>query len=202
VSKGLYVFLMCLGVVSCGDGTGIEEKIRKNLNDPDSAKFRDVVVSESGRRACVGWNAKNMMGGYGEWKFARLEKKDSDWFVENMDIPESECSKLSLKAIDVQGSAWIEASQRAIDMLQKARSITRAEAIELAKESGGECGALSFQYSFDFSMLESNKILGDFSKVEGFSKNIKPLEDMLIAGDCSKDDSSLRYSLWPFTGYD
>lgn len=103
MKKGLFALVACLGVAACGDGGKIEQAVRENLNDPDSAQFRDLVMSEDGRMACVGWNAKNMMGGYGQWKFARLEEVDSVWTVDEMEIPESECSQAALKAITVGG---------------------------------------------------------------------------------------------------
>lgn len=199
MNKGILALIACLGVVGCNDGSKIEQAVRENLNDPDSAKFRGLTVSEDGRMACISWNAKNMMGGYGQWKFARLEEKESGWFVENIEIPESQCSEAALKSIKIGDVAQIDASQKAIEMLQVARGITREEASKLAHFPSGECGDLVHQYSFNQSMIESSKVVGDSRKAEGYSKNIEPLENMLKQGDCDKGNFySLKHSLWPF----
>lgn len=38
--------------------------IREALNDPESARFRNVILSPKGRAVCGEINAKNKMGGY------------------------------------------------------------------------------------------------------------------------------------------
>lgn len=192
MKKGLFALVVCLGVAACGDGGKIEQAVRENLNDPDSAQFRDLVMSEDGRMACVGWNAKNMMGGYGQWKFARLEEVDSVWTVDEMEIPESECTQAALKAITVGAAAKIDATQKAIDMLSAARGVSRESAVKLADYSGGECGALVWQYSFSYSMIESARVVNNSGEINWYAKRIEPLEEMLKKGDCSKSSGELR----------
>ncbi len=71
------VFLL----VSCGEQSGMEDAIRNQLKDPASAKFKEPVISRDGRYACIAWNAKNSLGGYGDWQYTGLKKGNSSWIV-------------------------------------------------------------------------------------------------------------------------
>jgi hypothetical protein len=59
--------LLLLVVVAClpNDKSAIEAAVKENLRDPGSAQFGDLVLSESGQRACIQYNGKNAFGGYG-----------------------------------------------------------------------------------------------------------------------------------------
>ena len=114
------VLLLPLLVAACGQGGQIENAVRDQLKDPDSAQFKDLVVSENGKRACVVWNAKNSMGGYGEWDVAELQKNNSSWKINDMRGHESNCTSVGFKALDAIPKAEFEATQKALEMLSRA----------------------------------------------------------------------------------
>ena len=78
--------LSSLLLSGCSQSSGVEDAVRSNLKDPESAKFKELMLSDSGHFACVSWNAKNSFGGYGNWDTALLKKTDLGWVVENMKI--------------------------------------------------------------------------------------------------------------------
>lgn len=87
MKRRLLFLLVILGLVSCGENSKIEDAIRANLKDPESAQFKNMIISKSNIFACVEWNAKNSMGGYGEWSTARLQKNQAGWGVREMQVP-------------------------------------------------------------------------------------------------------------------
>ena len=119
--KTLIAILCLLTLVACGESSKIQEAVRDRLNDPASANFKDVVVSEKGNRACTLWNAKNKMGGYGDWKAAMLEKQSSKWEVKDMEASPSSCTEAEFRLSDVREPASKEAKRKAMEMLSKAR---------------------------------------------------------------------------------
>lgn len=120
-----------------GDESAIKTAVKRNLKDPDSAKFEQMSLSEDKKRACIVWNAKNSMGGYGDWQIAKLEKSDAEWKVTALEGGQSyECVESGFKALDAEQSAKISAEEKGIAILQRARNLSREAAIELAK---GEC---------------------------------------------------------------
>jgi hypothetical protein len=61
-------FLICLPLaitlLGCGEESKIRDLVRENLKDPDSAQFKDFIISNNDSVACITWNAKNSKGGY------------------------------------------------------------------------------------------------------------------------------------------
>ena len=127
-----------------GDESAIKTAVKRNLKDPDSAKFEQMSLSEDKKRACIVWNAKNSMGGYGEWQIAKLEKSDAEWKVTALEGGQSyECVESGFKALDAEHSAKVAAEDKGIEILQRARNVSREAAIEL---SNGECSVVYQRY--------------------------------------------------------
>lgn len=74
----------------------IENTIKERLNDPLSTQFKNLVVNKSENKACIAWNSKNAMGGYGSWKYALLKKSNSRWSVSNMEEEQDKCIYIKL----------------------------------------------------------------------------------------------------------
>ena len=72
----------CL-LAACSNTSDIEEAVRENLIDPDSAKFGEIIEytdADGDTMACVMVNAKNRMGGYtGESIVTVMKTADGDW---------------------------------------------------------------------------------------------------------------------------
>ena len=70
-------------LAACSNTSAIEEAVRQNLIDPDSAKFGEIVeyIDADGKAmACVMVNAKNRMGGYtGESIVVAMKTSDGEW---------------------------------------------------------------------------------------------------------------------------
>jgi len=92
----LYVSLTMV-LVACGDRSKIETAVRENLKDPKSAQFKDSILSSTGNFSCSIWNAKNSMGGYGDWSFAELKKNNSEWVVMKMQGEQDNCTADALE---------------------------------------------------------------------------------------------------------
>lgn len=98
MKKVLLVAPVVLAIVGCGQSSKMENAIKDRLRDPASAQFKQVVISDFGNFACVEWNAKNGMGGYGDWSIAELKKVDSDWVVTEMEGKAYRCTPEELKS--------------------------------------------------------------------------------------------------------
>lgn len=67
-----------------GAGTGpMQDAVKKNLKDPYSAKFEEVIRYKD--YACLKYNAKNSYGAYGGTSWALLKQSGSEWTVREMD---------------------------------------------------------------------------------------------------------------------
>jgi hypothetical protein len=134
--KKIFVLLsLVLMLTACGEESKIKDVIRNNLKDPESAMFKDAVFSSDGKSACIVWNAKNSMGGYGDWKTSFFDKINSEWSGQDEASLVSECSELYFKSRDAYNKALVEAGIKAIEILQKAKNISSSEAMELSKKS-------------------------------------------------------------------
>ncbi len=87
----------------CGSESEIKDAIRQSLKDPDSAKFQELVTNKAGDRACASFNAKNSMGGYGDWQIAELRKINSKWTVQTFNGDASNCNEASWRNADING---------------------------------------------------------------------------------------------------
>ncbi len=120
--KKIFAILCMFALVGCGEDSKLREAVRARLKDPDSANFKDAVVSSNGLRSCIPWNAKNEMGGYSGWKVAELKKKNLEWEATFMDGNGSGCTEDDFRRSDVTDLAYQEAEQRAKDWLGTEKS--------------------------------------------------------------------------------
>ena len=114
------IFLLAF-LVGCGDSYTIKSIIKDKLNDPDSAKFKELVVSRNGEIACISWNAKNQAGGYGEWKYTLFSKgNDSSWEIrEDEEVNSDICTKEGIEVKWLVIVAGNNAYREAISLLEK-----------------------------------------------------------------------------------
>lgn len=173
--KKLFVLIpIVLMLAACGEESKIKEVVRSNLKDPESAQFKDAVVSADGKRACIVWNAKNSMGGYGDWKAASLNMGDGltketawGWHIEELAASPESCSETVFQEYDVEVTAKAaeaaidakfydrfgkvidkvgdDAELQAIEILMKSKNISNEEAKKLA-DWDGKCGSLVLNY--------------------------------------------------------
>lgn len=187
--KKIFVLLpLVLMLSACGEESKIKEVIRNNLKDPGSAQFKDAVVSADAKRACLVWNSKNSMGGYGDWHTAELEKKGTEWTVKEMDGSDFNCSENGFAAIDAEEKAKSEAYENAIAMLQKARKISKPAAVELAK-GAGECFMWVLSYQSSSGSLADRKVrqLPTKDASMDLEEDVRAKKEKLEKGDCSGD---------------
>lgn len=93
--------LLLMGCSWGGNEGEAKDAVRQHLKDPESVKFKDFVISKSGNYACVIWNARNSMGGYGEWEIAELKKIRSKWGVVRMSGSEDNCTQSHWNDLDI-----------------------------------------------------------------------------------------------------
>jgi hypothetical protein len=74
-----------LSLSSCSKENDIEEAVKANLNDPESAQFGKITIAETseGKKACATVNSKNQFGGYvGDRQFVlNFDKLGQEWRV-------------------------------------------------------------------------------------------------------------------------
>lgn len=76
------------------DRSGAEEEVRRNLKDPESAKFGDFYFNPTTKKACLVVNAKNAMGGYTGDGVILLRKTGDGWqYVSDNDTDFDSCKK-------------------------------------------------------------------------------------------------------------
>lgn len=94
-------FLLALTASGCSSEKGdIERVIMSRLKDPDSVKFYELNITERKTRACIVFNAKNSLGGYGERHLASLSKQNGIWVIDESDANRNRCSQEHFNAID------------------------------------------------------------------------------------------------------
>lgn len=191
------LFLMTSLVGACGDSSKIEGAIRENLKDPVSANFKDVVFSPDNKRACVEWNAKNSMGGYGSWSIAELTKYDSDWIVKDMKGSDRNCTEIGFEALDAEEKARGDAFDKAIEILQKARNVSASEAFGIALN--GQCSALVEEYMREAGLVANYRVFAtrdkalklpaesttSYSILQISEENLMKVQKKLDTGNCA-----------------
>lgn len=114
MKKSLSVLFVLLSLTGCSEQSSIENAVRENLKDPESAKFRNAIVSKNSTRACVEWNSKNSFGGYGEWDVTRLNKENGAWAISVMQVPSDSVHSCTQEALD-RAESTEEAARRIIN---------------------------------------------------------------------------------------
>jgi hypothetical protein len=137
--------LLALMLAACGEDSQMQDLVRARLKDPDSAKFKDVVTSKDGKRACIEWNAKNSMGGYGDWQITELKKDSDKWTISEFKGYASNCGDQGFKSMDDAVDAKKAAFQKAKEILHTSRNLTDADATKEILE--GNCKDLFTKYA-------------------------------------------------------
>lgn len=85
--RGILIVMLASALAGCGnsDVSAIKAAVKERLIDPDSVKFGNTRIGEAGVEACIEYNAKNRMGGYGGQKVAYASKSPDGWKVRDMD---------------------------------------------------------------------------------------------------------------------
>ena len=187
--SSIALILLVLGLVACSDNSKIKDLIRQRLNDPESAKFKDMIVSKDGQRACIPWNAKNRLGGYGDWYMAELKKTNSGWVVESMEvILDWHCSVSGFEIIDLGEKSELDAALEATEILRKVKNISSNKAAKLSSR-GGDCYGVVIAYASYSRDIAKNQALNDI--YGGYSmllkvdeEELKKYRDKLNHGDC------------------
>jgi hypothetical protein len=180
--KLLALFPVVFTIAACGDSSKIKDVVRQNLKDPESAQFKETIFSEDNKRACIVWNAKNSMGGYGDWDIAELKKENSEWAVKDMKGSEKNCSDTGFKALDAGEKAELDAQLKAIEILQKAKNIPSKEAAELG--ISGKCSGIVWNYAYNSKHVAEYRIRQDSGMLQIYEDNLKEAQAKLEAGDC------------------
>jgi hypothetical protein len=63
----------------CGEEKAAQQAVLEVLKDPDSAKFGEFYYNSDTKKACLGVNAKNAMGGYTGEEQAFLDETEKGW---------------------------------------------------------------------------------------------------------------------------
>lgn len=180
--KLLALFPIVFFLASCGDSSKIQDVVRQNVKDPGSAQFKDTIFSADNKRACIVWNAKNGMGGYGDWDVAEIRKGNSEWTVKNMSGSKQNCSETGFKALDAGEKAEGDARSKAIEILQKVKNISSKEAAELG--ISGKCSGIVFNYAFYSKYVAEYRIRQDSGMLKRYEENLKEAKAKLDAGGC------------------
>lgn len=171
--------ILCAFIVACGSNE-FESEIKRNLKDPNSAQFRSQTINDDLGLACVEWNAKNTLGGYGAWTVALFQKKEGKWVA--LDIEASRqfnCDESYLRtthknfALEARGKAAREAAEaEAIQLLGQARNISEAEARQMA-EKDEDCQKLVKSYAYNAGALVSDGLAETAKKFAAAGVKIK-----------------------------
>jgi hypothetical protein len=184
MTKVIFLLPIIFLLAACGDDDSkIKDVIRQYLKDPGSAQFKDTVVSKDGERACIVWNAKNSMGGYGDWEVTELLKLNSVWVVKDIKGSEQNCSETGFKALDAGAKAEFYAPLKAMEILQKIKNISTKEATELVI-SGGKCSGVVGDYALYSKLVAEYRVRQDSGMLAIYEEHLKEAQAKLDAGDC------------------
>lgn len=82
-------------LAGCGEEEGAQQAVREILKDPDSARFGEFYYNSDTKKACLGVNAKNSMGGYTGETQATLVNGEKGWvYIYDAELSHEDCKKL------------------------------------------------------------------------------------------------------------
>lgn len=174
--------LFSLALYGCNEESKVQDAVRNNLKDPDSAKFERLFVSKDGTRACVNWNAKNGFGGYGGWSTAELMHDADAWTVVKMEGHDFNCND---EAVAINGRVEIakkEALKNAFDWIQKSRKLSDAE-MRLTYMPK-DCRMKAFAYAIKVESIVRAQQMS--SGIEEATAEEAKLRSELQEGNCSR----------------
>ena len=156
--------LVLLLLAGCGEQAKLEKLVKSRLRDPESAKFKDFIVSDKKTRACLIFNAKNGFGGYGSWSVAEFQKTADVWEVKSLDGHESNCSDLGFKALDTGEQVLLDSRVEFIRLVAKLNEISEHDAKKVAK--WGRCPDLALSYELHASGLAEERVRGNEAAIK------------------------------------
>lgn len=174
--------LLSLALYGCNEESRVQETVRSNLKDPDSAKFENLFVSKDGTRACINWNAKNGFGGYGGWATAELRHDADAWIVVKMEGHDINCNDEAVAINEKVETVKKEALKNAFDWIQKSRNLSDAE-MRLAYMPK-DCRMKAFAYAIKVENIVRAQHI-NYGVEEATAEEAK-LRNELQEGNCSK----------------
>jgi len=157
MKKAWVVGFVSLLLVGCGEQSTFEKLIKEDLIDAESAKFRDLVISDNKSRACLSYNAKNRFGGYAGWSFAVFEKKEAGWHLTLLEGFADQCAEPYFTAMDEAQKAKKLAEVEFVEMVATWNQISKTEALTLS--SSDSCRKLKWEYELEKSMVAHLKTI-------------------------------------------
>lgn len=118
--RNIILGITAIILTGCSNESEVQELVRSQLKDPDSAKFGDLIVSTSKKTACIYWNAKNSFGGYTEGNIAELSKDGDSWIIIKLESPYSSCTQDDLDSSEDKKIARLAGIAEAKELLSKA----------------------------------------------------------------------------------
>jgi hypothetical protein len=126
--------LIVITLTACEDGSRAE--LRKQLKDPDSAKFEETIVYKNFK--CIKYNAKNSYGGYSGATWAILEHQPYGWNV--VSIHEDFCSEFTLRDLaEPEKAAEKERVGRRILAAMREHNLIPDDVNEIYRVPSGPC---------------------------------------------------------------
>lgn len=205
--RKLFFVSILLILAGCGAESEVQKVVKKNLLDPESVRFGDFVLSNNEERACIVWNAKNRMGGYGGDEVAEMVRLGEDWTVKTMKGRAYNCTQASFELFDVEERSDLESRRYFSSKLKKVLDLSRAEYQDITGYNAA-CSDLSYGYvrtkvNVDKLTYRKEKLGQDFFEKE-FEEAVRDFEyynSFLDAGDCqsAKEYSACKsYDGWDY----
>jgi hypothetical protein len=169
--KGWVVGFVSLLLVGCGEQAELEKLVKSQLRDPESAKFKDFIVSDKKTRACLIFNAKNGFGGYGSWSVAEFQKSADVWEVKSLKGDEENCSSMGFKALDTKEQVSADSKFEFIRLIAKLNAIPEDDASKIAQEK--DCASLATSYKWTMGRLAEFRIRGNDGMIKYLEKDLQ-----------------------------
>jgi hypothetical protein len=145
--RNLFAIVLSAVLISaCGESDAVKDTIKRVLRDPDSVRFKRVLVSGDGKIACAVWNAKNGFGGYGDIEISELRKVDGAWKISDkkisVDLCEEDFYKIrdDLRKLQLKILASDKAPENLKNIIKKSMNLeyenptSMRESLEIAKK--------------------------------------------------------------------
>ena len=165
-----------LALSACSDSSNLKGLVKQQLNDPSSANFKDEVFSDDGKRACLIFNAKNKMGGYGNWNVAEFKKVGGNWTIISLEGKTSNCSKVAFEALTIGEAASLKAKLDFIPLIAKHKGVSVYEE--------KPCQNAAYDYQLATGKTAEYTHRGDPDSAKRWGAWIEKIEKNLAAGIC------------------
>lgn len=171
MKKGWVVGFFSLLLVGCGEQAELEKLVKSQLRDPESAKFKDFIVSDKKTRACLIFNAKNGFGGYGSWSVAEFQKTADVWEARTLKGSEENCSSTGFKALDTSEQVSVDSKFEFIRLIAKLNAISDYDASKI--EQRKDCASLASSYKWAMSRLAEYRVRGNDNMIKYYEKDLQ-----------------------------